>query len=122
LNSNFTPSFPPHLLSTPPLTSSHSPPSLPHLPLLICLISTSHFLFSFNIGNPVQNSFIYNDNGRSDDFNYALSNGVYNITIGLGQFGASRNDNSYLEIEGIIVYNGTINGNVVGQIELSRVC
>jgi hypothetical protein len=59
---------------------------------------------------------VYNDNGRSDNFNYALANGVYNITIGQYHTG----DIAYIEVEGIVIWNATVPN--AGVTEVFVVC
>lgn len=35
-----------------------------------------------------------------NDFHFSIQNGFYNVTVGVGVFGAASNDRSYVEVNG----------------------
>eukprot|EP01124_Arcella_intermedia_P024465 TRINITY_DN4131_c0_g1_i1.p1 TRINITY_DN4131_c0_g1~~TRINITY_DN4131_c0_g1_i1.p1 ORF type:complete len:829 (-),score=102.69 TRINITY_DN4131_c0_g1_i1:51-2537(-) len=80
-----------------------------------------HLYNTRSSGNPVQQTSLYNDYGRYDVFHYAIQNGVYNVTVGLGWYGASRADKSFLDIEGIVAYDATVKGPLATQTAISQV-
>jgi len=54
--------------------------------------------------NDLQNSILYDDWGRQHTFEYALPNGVYNVTVGLG-WAERTYDHNKINIEGIDFVN-----------------
>jgi len=68
-------------------------------PILRCINAGS--------GNIIQSTICYDDYNHPDEFHYALPQGVYNVTVGIGWPGACRGDSEFISINNVVLRNQT---------------
>eukprot|EP00026_Physarum_polycephalum_P000452 Phypoly_transcript_00453.p2 GENE.Phypoly_transcript_00453~~Phypoly_transcript_00453.p2 ORF type:complete len:706 (+),score=95.46 Phypoly_transcript_00453:2560-4677(+) len=68
-------------------------------PILRCIDAGS--------GNVVQSTICYDDYNHQDEFHFALPQGIYNVTVGIGWPGACRGDTEFVSINNVVLRNQT---------------